>query len=419
ATNDATPKLVGRGTPGQKVTILDKTTGSTYETTVKADGTWEFQLPAQQNAGEDKIHEYIASLTNSAGNKVEHHFSLHIDTTAPATPQLVEVIDNVGNDPAIYPDGNRPLQNNDVTDDTTPTFNGKGVAGDIIKLYTVNDKGERTLIGQTVVREDGTWSVTPTVALTDDPKHSPTKYTFVVTETDSVGNESNPTDGYDLFIDRTAPVLDDSTIKLVDNKETNVGDFPSWLETDDGKGGKIKLTNDDTPTMSGRAISSDTQSVNIYDNGKLIGSAKVDGNGDWSFTPSTGHGLGDGVHEWIARPVDKAGNEGQPTPAYKFEVDTKGPTGTLGSDIGLWDDEGPQTGEFDGANGTTAWNINDAGHKVTDDKTPEIKGKLPAGSDVTKVHIYIDGTLASIVDVAADGTWSYTPHLSSGTHKIE
>ncbi|AQT43288.1 Ig-like domain (group 3) [Bartonella apihabitans] len=419
ATNDATPKLVGRGTPGQKVTILDKTTGSTYETTVKADGTWEFQLPAQQNAGEDKIHEYIASLTNSAGNKVEHHFSLHIDTTAPATPQLVEVIDNVGNDPAIYPDGNRPLNDNYVTDDTTPTFNGKGVAGDIIKLYTVNDKGERTLIGQTVVREDGTWSVTPTVALTDDPNHSPTKYTFVVTETDSVGNESNPTDGYDLFIDRTAPVLDDSTIKLVDNKETNVGDFPSWLEKDDGKGGKIKLTNDDTPTMSGRAISSDTQSVNIYDNGKLIGSAKVDKNGDWSFTPSTEHGLADGVHEWIARPVDKAGNEGQPTPAYKFEVDTKGPTGTLGSDIGLWDDEGPQTGEFDGANGTTAWNINDAGHKVTDDKTPEIKGKLPAGSDVTKVHIYIDGTLAGIVDVAADGTWSYTPHLSSGSHKIE
>ena len=419
STNDATPKLVGRGTPGQTVTIFDKTTGSTYTTIVKSDGTWECQLSAQQNAGEDKIHEYIASLTNSAGNKVEHHFSLHIDTTAPATPQLVEVIDNVGNDPATYPDGNRSLKNNDITDDTTPTFNGKGVAGDIIKLYTVNDKGERTLIGQTVVHEDGTWSVTPTVALTDDPNHSPTKYTFVVTETDSVGNESNPTDGYDLFIDRTAPVLDDSTIKLVDNKETNVGDFPSWLEKDDGKGGKIKLTNDDTPTMSGRAISSDTQSVNIYDNGKLIGSAKVDGNGDWSFTPPTGHGLGDGVHEWIARPVDKGGNEGQPTPAYKFEVDTKGPTGTLGSDIGLWDDEGPQTGEFDGANGTTAWNTNDQNHKVTDDKTPEIKGKLPAGSDVTKVHIYVDGALAGIVDVAADGTWSYTPHLSSGSHKIE
>lgn len=419
ATNDATPKLVGRGTPGQKVTILDKTTGSSYETTVKEDGTWEYQLPAQQNAGEDKTHEYIASLINNAGNKVEHHFSLHIDTKAPATPQLVEVIDNVGNDPEKYPNGNRSLSDNDITDDTTPTFNGKGVAGDIIKLYTVNDKGERTLIGQTTVNDDGTWSVTPTVALTDDPNHSPTKYTFIVTETDSVGNESDPTDGRNLFIDRTPPVLDDKTIKLVDDKETNVGDFPNWIEKDDGKGGKIKLTNDDTPTMSGRAISSDTQSVNIYDNGKLIGSAKVDENGDWSFTPPTGHGLGDGVHEWIARPVDKAGNEGQSTPAYKFEVDTKGPTGTLGSDIGLWDDEGPQTGEFDGANGTTAWSINDAGHKVTDDKTPEIKGKLPAGSDVTKVHIYIDGTLASIVNVAADGTWSYTPHLSSGTHKIE
>ncbi|MBH9993783.1 MULTISPECIES: Ig-like domain-containing protein [Bartonella] len=419
ATNDATPKLVGRGTAGQKVTILDKTTGSTYETTVKEDGTWEYQLPVQQNAGEDKTHEYIASLTNNAGNKVEHHFNLHIDTKAPATPQLVEVIDNVGNDPVKYPNGNRPLNDNDITDDTTPTFNGKGVAGDIIKLYTVNELGERTLIGQTKVNDDGTWSVTPTVALTDDPKHSPTKYTFIVTETDSVGNESNPTDGYNLFIDRDPPVLDDKTIKLVDDKETNVGDFPNWIEKDDGKGGKIKLTNDDTPTMSGRAISGDTQSVNIYDNGKLIGSAEIDKNGDWSFTPSTGHGLADGVHEWIARPVDKAGNEGQPTPAYKFEVDTKGPTGTLGSDIGLWDDEGPQTGEFDGANGTTAWSLNDANHKVTDDKTPEIKGKLPAGSDVTKVHIYVDGTLSGIADVAADGTWSYTPHLSSGTHTIE
>ena len=428
ATNDATPKLVGRGTAGQTVTIVDKATGATYQTKVKDDGTWELQLPNQQNVGEDKIHEYIASLTNSAGNKVEHHFSLHIDTAAPDTPQLIEVIDNVGNDPAVYPTGNRALKTGDVTDDTTPTFNGKGVAGDIIKLYTVDENGVRKLIGQTTVNEDGTWSVTPTVALTDDPAHSPTKYAFIVTETDSVGNESKSTDPYNLFIDRTPPVLDDSTIKLVDDKETNVGEFQNWLDKDDGQGGKIKLTNDDTPTISGRAISSDTRSVNIYDKDpstgqlKLIGSAKVDENGDWKFTPPTdasGHGIADGVHEWTARPVDRAGNEGQPSPAYRFEVDTKGPTGTLGDNIGLWDDEGPQTGEFDGSGGTTAWNINDQGRKVTDDKTPEIKGKLAAGSDVTKVHIYIDGELAKIVNVAADGTWSYTPRLSSGTHKIE
>ena len=121
----------------------------------------------------------------------------------------------------------------------------------------------------------------------------------------------------------------------------------------------------------------------------------------------------------IARPVDAAGNEGQATPAYRFIVDNTTPQGGLGSDVGLWDDEGKETGEFDGAQGSTPWHTNDANVKVTDDKTPEVKGKLPAGSDVTKVHIYVDDTLAAVANVDHDGNWSYTPKLSSGNHKIE
>ena len=421
ATNDATPTLYGRGTAGQTITILDKTTGSSWTTVIGSDGNWQLQLPEQQQTGHEIEHEYIASLINAAGNKVESSFKLKIDTAAPDTPKIEKVIDNVGNDPTLYPDGSRELHTSDITDDSTPTFYGKGKSGDIIKLYN-----GKQLIGQSIVKDDGTWSVSPSKELTDNAESSPTKYTFHVTETDSVGNESAPSNPFDLYVDLTPPVLDDSTIKLVDNKEAFTGEYKDWVEIDDGNGGKIKLTNDDTPTFSGRTISSDTKSINIYDKVdgvlKLIGTVDVDTNGDWHWEPKTdetGHGLKNGYHEWIARPVDAAGNEGQATPAYRFMVDNTTPQGGLGSDVGLWDDEGKETGEFDGAQGSTPWHTNDANVKVTDDKTPEVKGKLPAGSDVTKVHIYIDDTLAAVADVDHDGNWSYTPKLSSGNHKIE
>ncbi|WP_410173360.1 Ig-like domain-containing protein, partial [Enterobacter cloacae] len=42
-------------------------------------------------------------------------------------------------------------------------------------------------------------------------------------------------------------------------------------------------TDDNTPTLSGRAEPGST--VNIIDNGQVIGTAKVNPDGTWSYTP--------------------------------------------------------------------------------------------------------------------------------------
>ena len=52
------------------------------------------------------------------------------------------------------------------------------------------------------------------------------------------------------------------------------------------------ITVDPTPQLSGRAPANSP--VYIYDGGKLIGSAKADGSGNWSFTPD--RELGTGLH---------------------------------------------------------------------------------------------------------------------------
>ncbi|MHA0876191.1 Ig-like domain-containing protein, partial [Enterobacter pasteurii] len=53
-------------------------------------------------------------------------------------------------------------------------------------------------------------------------------------------------------------------------------------------------TTDDTrPTFAGQATD-DIDHVNIYDNGTLIGSAPVDKDGNWSFTPEAD--LAEGEH---------------------------------------------------------------------------------------------------------------------------
>ncbi|HEY0295852.1 MAG TPA: Ig-like domain-containing protein, partial [Bordetella sp.] len=63
-------------------------------------------------------------------------------------------------------------------------------------------------------------------------------------------------------------------------------------------------TNDNTPTLAGTAEPHAT--VNIYDNGALIGTATADASGNWTFTPGTA--LADGAHSITATATDAAGN---------------------------------------------------------------------------------------------------------------
>src|SRR5690606_27026911 len=99
------------------------------------------------------------------------------------------------------------------------------------------------------------------------------------------------------------------------------------------------LTDDPRPTFTGSGAEPDG-TVNVYDNGTLIGTAAVDANGDWSFTPATD--LGDGAHSITFSAVDAAGNEGPPSAPFSFDLDTTPPAATALD--GASDDVGTVTG---------------------------------------------------------------------------
>ncbi|KNH24363.1 hypothetical protein, partial [Pantoea vagans] len=107
-----------------------------------------------------------------------------------------------------------------------------------------------------------------------------------VAAVDVAGNEGpqvsgTDDDGWSFTVDTTAPDTDaftDSSMTLTDDVGPVRGEIADGATTDDAR-----------PTYSGSVstagIAQGVVSVNIYDNGELIGSAAVDADGKWSWTP--------------------------------------------------------------------------------------------------------------------------------------
>ncbi len=87
------------------------------------------------------------------------------------------------------------------------------------------------------------------------------------------------------------------------------------------------VTDDATPKVQGTAEAGAT--IQVYDNGTLLGSATARDDGTWSYTP--GSNLPDGSHSFTAVAEDAAGNQSVPSPAYSVIVDTTPPTINISS----------------------------------------------------------------------------------------
>ncbi|MBV7693724.1 VCBS repeat-containing protein [Limnobaculum sp. M2-1] len=266
------------------------------------------------------------------------------------------------------------LQKGDLTDDNTPTLKGSAVPNGIVTLYN-ND----VAIGSAQVDSKGNWSFTPSTPLADG------KYSITADATNAVGQTSDKTGVFDFIVDTTAPDAAENLL-ITDN----VGDYQGPLKNGD-------TTDDNTPTFSGWAEPGST--VSVLNDGNLIGTAKVDDNGNWSFTPSSP--LPDSDYQFTTTVTDKAGNTNEASPAVNITVDTSGVTVSLDK---LVDDAGAITGDIT-PNG------------VTDDTRPEMVGSGKAGSII---NIYDGATLLGSTTVNKDGSWSFTPSsdLSQGQHSI-
>lgn len=125
-TDDTTPTVVGRATAGALVKVY---VDGHYIDSVRADavtGAWQYTISPALTA--DATYKITASEDAGAGESAQTApFELTLDTRVP-TGSLDRVADDVG---LVQGD----LANPAVTDDTTPTLYGKGVAGDVVFIY--------------------------------------------------------------------------------------------------------------------------------------------------------------------------------------------------------------------------------------------------------------------------------------------
>ncbi|MGK6452044.1 Ig-like domain-containing protein [Enterobacter hormaechei] len=360
-TDDNRPLIKGTGAEaGNTITVYsgDKVIGTA---TVQADGTWSLEpttpLPDGRYTLTAKETDGVGNVSGPSGEYI-----INVATVPPQAPTLDTVYDDV----APHADY---LQKGDVTNDTTPTLSGSsGVAGGTISIY---DNGR--LIGTTTVGSNGSWSFTPDTALADG------SHSFTATVTDGVGRTSEPTGGFGIVIDTKAP--DAASDLLVTD---NVGAYQGPVVSGD-------TTDDNTPTLSGRAEPGST--VNIIDNGQVIGSTKVNPDGTWSYTPD--QPLANGAHDLTTTVTDPSGNTGPEGSHVVITVDVVPGKVEI---TGVTDDAGSVTGSL-------------SQNAVTDDTRPQISGTAKAGSTVT----IMDGSnVLGTTTAGADGTWSFTPSVDLG-----
>ncbi|WP_262405313.1 Ig-like domain-containing protein, partial [Pantoea agglomerans] len=314
-TNNTEDELAGNAEPGAVIVITDPVSDSVTSTVADADGHWSIQ---PNPAGVD-AKDVVVEATDEAGNSN----SVVIDGPGDSTPpdnqtsglviDSITLTDDVGAITGEILDGS-------VTDDARPTFSGDATADiDHVNIY---DNGQ--LIGSAAVGVDGKWSWTPEQDMADGSSHD-----LTVAAVDVAGNEGpqasgTDDDGWSFTVDTTAPDTDaftDSSITLTDDVGPVRGEIADGATTDDAR-----------PTYSGSVstagIAQGVVSVNIYDSGKLIGSAAVEADGKWSWTPDSA--MSSGAHALTVAAVDAAGNEGPQVSgtadaAWDFSVLTSAP----------------------------------------------------------------------------------------------
>ncbi|MCM7773703.1 Ig-like domain-containing protein [Enterobacter asburiae] len=364
-TNDTTPTLTGTAEAGSLITIYQDGS-ATPLTTVTADGSgnWSY-TPAALGEG---LHTFEVTATlNGATSGRSPAASVTVDLTAPGTPTIGAVIDDVG-------PGTGPLTSGQTTNDNQPTLTGTGAVGDTISIYN-----NGVLLDSVVIGNTGTWSYTT-------PPLAEGNNVLTIRETDPAGNQSGPSAGFTVVVDSV------SATPVITNVTDNVGNAATTVVSG-------SETNDATPTLSGTADANSV--VTIFDGGTQIAVVTADNNGTWTFTPDTA--LGEGSHSFTVRATDPQGNVSAISAPWSVVVDLTAPTVPTLDTVN------------DNVPGGVTGNLTSG--QVTNDSTPTISGTGLAGSTI---HIMNNGTQIGTAVVDVSGNWTFTPTtpLGDGSYSL-
>jgi len=361
-----TPSLVDVG----DIVVVKSNDGTVKQVVIaatdKANGFITTTVPAQPDGATVTVTSTIVDAAKNESKPGSD--SAIIDLTAPNTPAF-EGVDDVGPTQGV-------IVNNSTIDDNKPEIRGSnGNPGDTITIY---DNG--TKLGTTVVQPDGTWTFTPTTPLVDG------SHSITVTATDPAGNTSDPSVPLSFTIDTVAP--NTPAFEGYDD----VGPIQSVIANN-------STIDDNKPEIRG-SNGNPGDTITIYDNGTKLGTALVQPDGKWTFTPTTP--LVDGLHSITVTATDPAGNTSDPSVPLSFTIDTVA----------------PNTPAFEGYDdvGTIQGVI--VNNSSIDDNKPEIRGSN--GNPGDTITIYDNGTKLGTALVQPDGTWTFTPTtpLVDGSHSI-
>lgn len=388
-TNKNRPTLIGTA---ERNTFVDVYLNGVKvgEAEVNGQGTWRFPFPS---ALPDDRYSFHVVNRDKAGNTglPSSQLIINIDTVAPDEPVITVIEDGSGN----------PITGG--TQELEPVVKGTASPSEAGAKIELRDQ-DGNVLGTTTVRDDGSWEVVVSPALTEG------NYEIIAVIIDKAGNKTEMTTPVNLEVDLTAPELPGGgSIGLpgdvLEGAWDNVEPQTGWIDP-------TTPTNDARPEFRGAGLE-EGDTVYIIDQAatpaQVLGTAIVGSDGRWSFEPATD--MGEGEHRVAIIVRDDAGNESPLSDEFVFEIDTVAPADPrpgIGPDSpfeGAWDDQGDYTGWI-GADSTT------------DDAQPEFKGSTLNDGDI--VVIYNGDRVIGSALVQADGTWSWTPStpLLNGDYDI-
>ncbi|EJU3424434.1 non-fimbrial adhesin SiiE [Salmonella enterica subsp. enterica serovar Infantis] len=334
------PRFVIGNVPADIDTVVIRINGVSYPVTANGNNLWEFQVPVALNDG---VYEAVVVFRYIAGNTSETKLPFTIDTTTSVSVRMEPASDTGSSN------------SDNLTNKQNPKFEGTAEPNAKLVITIVDDKSGREVLKHTItVGADGNWSVTPNI-LPDG------MYTINVVATDVAGNTAQTQERFTIDT-----VTIDPTIRLSDPSIDDQYEATSLR-----------------PEFKGLAEAFST--IMIQWDGKVVGSANANANGEWSWTPPSVLAPGSYVVSIVAK--DKAGNESSQVdfPVVIPVIDVTPPTIKLSEES----DSGA-LGDF-----------------TTNNKTPTLVGNTLPNAIVS---IYVDGV--KVGEATADTAGRYTFQLS-------
>ncbi|WP_188116574.1 Ig-like domain-containing protein, partial [Campylobacter concisus] len=416
-TNDNLPTLKGTAEAFSTVKIMvdDRMVfkdGKEVTVTADKDGNWEYTFEANLNWGgkvhaalEDGVHTLKVQTTDRAGNRsaVSEWSSVDVDKTI-GIPK-VKITTDTNGDKNIDIDDASALKDGklkwviEIPENTVKAGDRVQILGSDAKTWTDIFKVTAQDIAKGFIERDE-FSI-------DMPKSrgfQTPSYRLV----DDAGNVSEGSmDAVKIVgFAPKAPTI----IAVLDNEYGIDPKDPISINAGDTTGnvleGVIAITNDNTPTLMGKAEAGTTITLK-KGNTVIADNIPVDANGSWHYEPEENSPWADGDYKITAIAKNIFGKESESSSPITVTVDTTGPEVTLTSI-----EDSVKTNDVVDFTG----NVKD---KVTNDNTPLLKGTAEAGSVIIiKYGEHHENEVTTKAD--KNGHWEYkiTNPLSDGEHII-